>query len=79
MSQKVDTEKIEKFHKMVDTPDGDNVSEFTMTDTWHDRLRDLGCFEIVDRKGVLGYALSPEFAQSLIERVEELEEQVKEG
>jgi len=68
-------EQVERFQNMVGSTERVGVSEFARSRSWRDRLSDVGCFEVVDRSGVVGYMLAPEYASALSARIAELEEQ----
>lgn len=70
-------EKVERFQTMVGAVDRVGVSEFARSKEWRMRLPQSGCFEVVDRNGVVGYLLAPEYAQSLSQRIASLEAQLE--
>lgn len=77
MSSMALEEKVGRFHTMVESTEQVGVSEFARSRAWRDRLPKTGCFEVVDRNGVVGYMLAPDYAEALSERITELEEQVE--
>ena len=68
-------EKVGKFQNVVGSTSRIGVSEFARSREWRDWLREVGCFEVVDRNGVVGYMLAPDYAQALSTRIANLEEQ----
>ena len=70
-------EKVWRFQDMVGSSERVGVSEFARTKAWRDRLPAVGCFEVVDRNGVVGYLLAPEYATALSDKISELEEQTE--
>lgn len=68
---------VERFQDAIDPIERIGVSEFARCKTWRDRLPDIGCFQITDRNGVVGYVLAPEYAEAINEKMIELEEQAE--
>lgn len=77
MSPMVAAEKVEKFRGMVVAPERVGVSEFARSKSWREKLLSVGCFEVVDRSGVVGYMIAPDYAEALNDRLAELEERLE--
>ena len=75
MSPATITEKVSRFQNTVSSTTRIGVSEFARSREWREQLPQIGCLEVVDRNGVVGYLLSPDFAQALSAHITELEEQ----
>lgn len=69
--------KVDKFKNMVGSTKRIGVSELARSKSWRDTLPERGCFEVVDRSGVVGYMLAPDYAEALSEKLTELEEQIE--
>ena len=72
-------ERIDRFQNMMGNAERMGVSEFARSKTWRDRLPATGCFEVVDRGGVVGYMLAPDLATALNARIWQLEEQLEQA
>ena len=72
-------EKVGAFQSAVNSTRRIGVSEFARSRKWREELPELGCLEVVDRNGVVGYLLAPDYAQALSARISELEEQVEQA
>ncbi len=79
MSPAPTEEKVAKFREMVNATERVGVSEFARSKSWRERLPEAGCFEVVDRNGVVGYMLAPDYALALSDRIAELESQAEEA
>lgn len=77
MSPTVLNDHITRFQDMVGGPIRVGVSEFARSKSWRAELPEVGCFEIVDRNGVVGYMIAPDYAVSLANRIAELEQQLE--
>lgn len=77
MSTIVPENEIEKFQSMLGSTERVGVSEFARSKGWREKLPSVGCFEVVDRSGVVGYMLAPEYAEALSDKIIELEEQIE--
>lgn len=79
MSPAVVEGRVGKFQGMVDSGVRVGVSEFARSKSWREQLPAVGCFEVVDRGGVVGYMLAPEYARAVSDRLVELEEQAEQA
>ncbi len=77
MSESLNDVQLNRFHNMVGSTERVGVSEFARSKDWRQRLPHAGCFEVVDRGGLVGYMLAPEYAAALDERITELEEELE--
>lgn len=77
MSPAVLDEKVEKFQDMLGSTKRVGVSEFARSKSWRDKLPETGCFEVVDRSGVVGYMLAPDYAEAINDKIINLQEQVE--
>lgn len=73
MSPESAMEKVWKFQTMVGSTRRVGVSELAKTKAWRNELKEDGCFEVVDRGGLVGYMLSPDCATAMSERIDQLE------
>ena len=69
--------KVTKFQNMMSTTERLGVSDFARSKSWRERLPETGCFQVVDRTGVVGYLLAPDYAQALNDHIAQLEEQAE--
>ena len=74
MSSAAIEEKVSAFQSAVKPVNRIGVSEFARSREWREQLPEVGCLEVVDRNGVVGYMLAPDYARALSERITELEE-----
>ena len=74
MSPAAIEEKVSAFQSAVNPTNRIGVSEFARSREWREQLPEVGCLEVVDRNGVVGYLLAPDYAQALSARISELEE-----
>lgn len=79
MSPAVLDEKIGRFQNMVDHTEQVGVSEFARSKEWRDRLPVIGCFKVTDRSGVIGYMISPDYAETISAKITDLEKQAEEA
>ena len=70
---------VGSFQNMVGAAERVGVSEFARSKDWRKRLPKTGCFEVVDRSGVVGYMLAPEYAVALSDRIAQLEQLVEQA
>lgn len=70
-------QKVEKFQDMMGATERVGVTEFARSKEWRKRLPVAGCFEVVDRGGVVGYMLAPDYAEAISERIAQLEMQAE--
>ncbi|MGN0261655.1 MAG: hypothetical protein ACI4B9_02225 [Eggerthellaceae bacterium] len=70
-------QKVEKFQDMMDSTERVGVTEFARSKEWRERLPIAGCFEVVDRGGVIGYMLAPDYAEAISRRIAQLEAQTE--
>ena len=75
MSSAAIEEKVDTFQNVVNSGNRIGVSEFARSREWREQLPELGCLEVVDRNGVVGYMLAPDYAQAMSAHITELEEQ----
>lgn len=73
MSPELLEEKVERFQDVVTSTERVGVSEFARSKEWRDRLPQAGCFEVVDRNGVVGYMLDSQYAKALSAHIIDLE------
>ena len=74
MSPAAIEEKVSAFQSAVNPVNRIGVSEFARSREWREQLPEVGCLEVVDRNGVVGYMLAPDYARALSARITELEE-----
>ena len=79
MSPTMREEVIERFQDLVNSPVRIGVSEFARSKVWRDQLPQMGCFEVVDRNGVIGYMMDTDYALALNDKINELERQVEQA
>lgn len=77
MSSAAVDEKVQAFQDMVGTTERVGVSEFARSKGWRDKLPAVGCLEVVDRSGVVGYMIAPDYAEALSAKISDLEDQVE--
>ena len=77
MSPALVEERVDRFQGMLVPIERVGVSEFARSKDWRDRLPLDGCFEVVDRTGVVGYMLDPSYARALNDRILDLESQLE--
>ena len=70
-------EKIRAVQDMVGSSERVGVSEFARSKDWRDKLPVVGCLEVVDRNGVIGYMVAPDYAEALSAKITTLEEQLE--
>lgn len=75
MSPAAIEEKVGTFQSVVNSANRISISEFARSREWREQLPELGCLEVVDRNGVVGYMLAPDYAQAMSARITELEKQ----
>lgn len=79
MSSMLLEEKVERFQDMVGSTVRVGVSEFARSKAWRERLPEAGCFEVIDRGGVVGYMLAPDCATALNDHITALEQQLEQA
>jgi hypothetical protein len=79
MTTALKQQKVDTFMSAVNAPQRIGVSEFARSKNWRTELPHVGCFEMVDRNGLVGYLLDPSYAEALNARILELEEELEQA
>ncbi len=77
MSSALVEERVDRFQGMLASAERVGVSEFARSKDWRDRLPIDGCFEVIDRAGIVGYMLDPAYARALNDKILDLESQLE--